>query len=275
MRKGVIKFVFSWIKYLQYEYNKIDTIRLTKITYNLSSIYKMEHTSQYNQEFYIMIKQILYTRIFLEYRFTKNPQFDNPILWNKIFAKYNKYIHYFILLRNKMELQQIKANTIRGHFPSQTIFEEENPMLFSYKSNQYSIYETETFQEYVDKLVKPMSTQEYGTFIQNMLNAKFKESVIKRHERAQYEIAIKHNIIYIMQLQINPKKYSYTRKQQRYLRQEMHQELNLAPYFKYLSKEETDKYKCNQSCQTEFDLVDYAKFQYYEEFAIQLIKSHI
>ena len=244
----------------------------------------MEHTDQYSQEFYIMIKQFLYTRIFLEYRFTKNPQFDNPIMWNKIFAKYNKYIHYFILLRNKMELQQIKADTIRGHFPSQTEFEDENPMLFSYKSNQYSIYETETFQEYVDKLVKTMSTQEYGAFIQNMLNAKFKESVIKRHERAQYEIAIKHNIIYIMQLQINPKKYSYTRKQRRYLRQEMHPEVDLAPYFMYLSNnaDREDRAKITKITKiadredlTEFELVDYAKFQYYEEFAIQLIKSHI
>lgn len=242
----------------------------------------MEHTSdQYSEEFYNMIKQFLYTRIFLEYRFTKNPQFDNPEMWNILFSKYNKYIQYYILLRNKMELQQIKADTIRGHFPSQTVFEEENPLLFSYKSNQYSIYETETFQEYVDKLVKPMSTQEYGTFIQNMLNTKFKQSVIKRHERAQYEIAIKHNIIYIMHLQINPKKYSHTRKQKRYLGLEMHQEVNLAPYFKYLSnreKEQNDSknHRSRRSCQeTEFDLIDYAKIQYYEEYAIQLIKSHI
>lgn len=233
----------------------------------------MEHTSQ---EFYTMIKQFLYTRIFLEYRFTKNPQFDNPILWNKIFTKYEKYIHYFMLLRNKMEWQQIKANTIRGHFPSQPIFEEENPMLFSYKSNQYSIYETETFQEYVDKLVKTMSTQEYGTFIQNMLNTKFKQSVIKRHEQAQYEIAIKHNIIYIMQLQINPKKYSYTRKQRIYLRQEMHPAVDLAPYFMYHAKIIDQRNDQNKSYQTdEFDLADYAKFQYYEEYALNLIKTHI
>ena len=241
-------------------------------------------------EFYNMIKQFLYTRIYIEYQLCKGlaaTSFDNPELWNTIFNKYATYIKYYTLLRTKMEHQQIEKNTNRCHFPSQAIFEEENPHLFSYKTNQYSIYEVTSFQEYVDKLILTMSLsskREYNTFIQNMHDPQFKQKVITRHENEQYMNTIKNNIVYVLYLKINPRKYSFTIQQYKYLTHEL-QFLNLAPYFKYLAKMDLhqpkiDLHRSTEQPQTKPDIIQtdnisIKQFQYYEEHALGLIKMHI
>ena len=121
-----------------------------------------------------------------------------------------------------------------------------------------------------------------------MHDKQFKQKVIKRYENSQTAVQLKNNIIYIMFIknkiikqmtnrlrQMHNRLYSLTQEQRIYLTQEF-QFLDLAPYFEHLSKMEKIEdaiYKSNQI--TTFDLTDYVSFQYYEEHALGLIKTHI
>jgi hypothetical protein len=225
----------------------------------------------YSQEYFNTIKQFLYMRIYIEYKLQPYKELDNPESWDKIFNKFNPIIKYYMFLRNKMEQQQIEENTKKCYFPNKELIEMENPHLFHYKQNQYSVYETETFQEYINRHIATVNNQEYNTFIQNMQNKVFKQQMLNKYEQDQYEIQIKHNLIYIVYLQVNPQKHIITKRQKQYLKCEI-QPLDLAPYFEYLTKKTKNEIPANQSINSIAEDIHRA---YFEDCTIQLINKYI
>ena len=212
----------------------------------------------YSPAFYKTIKQFVYTRLYIEYRLISQHCKKNQVIWQKIFNKFHNIVKYLCELRTKIELQQIRENTNLCYFPDKPTFEKENSYLYSIPTSS-AFYSNTSFQEYVNAHInmmkisvdKSISIVEYNKFIRNMQDKHFKQTVFEKYEQTQYENEMKNEMISKI---LSKKRY--------------HNEINLRPYFEYISKNGQILEEPNPDNTQD-------KYRYYENYTLWLIHKHL
>jgi hypothetical protein len=189
---------------------------------------------QVTPQYIKFIKQYLCQRLyskFINIGYTKNMNDEeeiinellSPSIWNDIFKE-----EYIIL---KYYLQLISV------YPDESI-----------TNNSLPVYESETFQEYIDRRVNLQSigSYQYQEFIKNMKDETFHRNMIKKYEDKEFLHKVKNHLIYVIKLYIkiseNPTIYMTEEESN-----EIDTFLDMTSFFKYIrSNNWVDHTQCFQ-----------------------------
>jgi len=219
-------------------------------------------------QYYLFIKSFLVNMCYNEFTkmvYEKNSTRDALIefiadvdVWNAIF--YKKEIR--TTLRYFTELYSLFENTFEDSV--------ENTFVEPLCGRTVPLYETETFQDYIDSSVKfeSVGAYDYQMFTKNMGEHNFRQNMVTKYERAMLEKTLKNHIVYVTKLTI----MYYANEASYFTTNEMNDIVsfvNVIPFFEYLGSR-------GISLDT-LDDVSYAdiNFQTLENDVFKIIKTRV